>query len=133
MIGHSKNIFFDRAPLIYLVEKNEYFYQTTKEILTELVEKQNKLFTSTVTIAEFGVIPYKANKKQVIEDFEKLLGVTNFNVENITYHVAEIAYKLRAKYTFLTTPDALQLATAIQHNCNKFITNDKKLKKNIGN
>ncbi len=29
---------------------------------------------------------------------------------------------------FLRTPDALQLATAIHHNCNKFLTNDKKLK-----
>jgi len=70
----------------------------------------------------------RQEKKLNIKDFKDLLNVIKFSVENITYPVAEIAYKLRAKYIFLKTPDALQLATAIHHNCNKFLTNDKKLK-----
>ncbi len=128
MTDNSNRVFFDTAPLIYLVEKNDFFYDKCKEILVSLIQGKTEIFTSTITITEFGTVPYREKKENVIVDFEKLLKFARFNIENITYGIAEIAYKLRAKYQFLRTPDALQLATALYNNCNKFITNDKKLK-----
>ncbi len=128
MTDNFNRMFFDTAPLIYLVEKNDFFYEKCKNILALCIKNRTKIYTSTITVTEFGVIPYREGKTQVINDFEKLLTFAKFNIENITYNIAEIGYKLRAKYQFLKTPDALQLATAIYHNCNKFITNDRKLK-----
>ncbi len=43
--------------------------------------------------------------------------------------VAKRASKLRAKYTFLKGFDAIQIAIAIENNCDAFLTNDKQLKK----
>ncbi len=128
MTENFNKIFIDTAPLIYLIEKNDLFYETTKEIFATYVTNKYELYTSTITVTEFGVVPYKENRKSVITDFEKILNLANINVKDINYPTAETAYKLRAKYQFLKTPDALQLATAIYNNCNKFLTNDKKLK-----
>jgi predicted nucleic acid-binding protein len=40
--------------------------------------------------------------------------------------VAEISSDLRARYG-IRTPDAIQVATAIRHKAEKFITNDERL------
>jgi len=41
--------------------------------------------------------------------------------------IAERAAKIRAHYQY-RTPDAIQLATGVEHNATLFITNDKRLK-----
>ncbi|MCD4791852.1 MAG: PIN domain-containing protein [Bacteroidales bacterium] len=51
-----------------------------------------------------------------------------FNIEPVSIQIAKTTYKLRAKYSFLKTPDALQLASAIHNNCSIFFTNDNKIK-----
>ncbi|MCD4791854.1 MAG: hypothetical protein K8R54_01375 [Bacteroidales bacterium] len=61
-------IFFDTAPLIYLIEKNDKFYEQTKNWLAQHIKKDTKLFTSVVTIAEFGVKPYKSERLDIIKD-----------------------------------------------------------------
>ena len=43
--------------------------------------------------------------------------------------MARKAFKLRAKYDFLKSMDALQISVALEKNCDQFLTNDKKLKK----
>jgi predicted nucleic acid-binding protein len=48
---------------------------------------------------------------------------------DVTPSVAECAAELRAKYQSLRTPDAQQLAAAIEYGCSHFITNDKRLRK----
>ncbi len=128
MTDNFSRVFFDTAPLIYLVEKHDFFYEKCKKLLASFIRNKTDIYTSTITITEFGTVPYREKRENVISDFEKLLKFAKFNIENVTYSIAEIGYKLRAKYQFLRTPDALQLATAIYNNCNKFITNDKKLK-----
>lgn len=47
---------------------------------------------------------------------------------DVTSTIAENAARLRAKYN-LRTPDALHVATALQTNCNAFLTNDLGLKR----
>jgi len=46
----------------------------------------------------------------------------------INAQISETAAELRAKYSFIRTPDAIQIATAINTEADFFITNDKKLK-----
>ena len=46
----------------------------------------------------------------------------------ISEKIAESAGKLRGRYSFLKTIDAIQIATAIDVGADAFLTNDKKLK-----
>jgi len=46
---------------------------------------------------------------------------------DVTLNVAIKAAELRAKYN-LRTPDAIQIATAIEHKSDYFLTNDTQLK-----
>lgn len=47
---------------------------------------------------------------------------------SLTKEVAEYASFIRSKYQGIKAMDALQLASAIQNNCDVFLTNDKQLK-----
>jgi len=57
-----------------------------------------------------------------------LLESERFSVLPITVEIAELAADLRARYN-LRTPDALQVATALAHRCEAFLTNDARLKR----
>ena len=46
----------------------------------------------------------------------------------LTAGVCDRAARLRAKYRF-KTPDAIHLAAAIEHGCDRFLTNDVKLQR----
>lgn len=51
----------------------------------------------------------------------------NFGLYEIDEPIAIRAAELRARYG-LRTPDALQIATALTHRCDAFLTNDARLK-----
>jgi predicted nucleic acid-binding protein len=60
---------------------------------------------------------------------EVLKNSINITLTNIDATVCEKAADIRAKYTWLRTPDALQIASAILHNADVIITNDDKWKR----
>ncbi|MEA2043309.1 MAG: PIN domain-containing protein [Bacteroidota bacterium] len=124
--GFNK-VFIDTAPLVYIVENINDFADPAENKIIQL--STNSIFiTSVITYTEFCIIPERTNNQQLIKEFGELLTILNCDIKNIDITIAKATSKLRAKYQSLRTPDALQLATAIHHNCNKFLTNDKKLK-----
>ncbi|MCZ8216800.1 MAG: PIN domain-containing protein [Cyclobacteriaceae bacterium] len=123
----DSKIFFDSAPLIYLVEFNEVFYDKISLFMAESIANRKQMVTSVVSFAEFGVKPRKLGKKDVIDRFEKT--ITNlFDIQDVDLEVASIAAGLRAKYSSLRGMDALQVASAIRADADIFVTNDKRLK-----
>lgn len=123
----DSRIFFDSAPLIYLVEFNEVFYEKISLFMAESIANRQQMVTSVVSFAEFGVKPRKLGKKDVVDRFEKT--ITNlFDIQDVDLEVASIAAGLRAKYSSLRGMDALQVASAIRANVDIFVTNDKRLK-----
>ena len=127
MIEDFSKTFIDTAPFVYLLEYNKILTDKTKQVFGSL-NADTKFMTSVITYAEYSVKPKKINNQKAITEFKNLLNDIKCDIKNIDINIADITAELRAKYQFLRTPDALQLATAIHHNCNKFITNDKKLK-----
>lgn len=88
----------------------------------------NSIFvTSVLTVAEFGIKPRRLNRKDILDKFDKTVKRL-FQLKSITWDVAEISSILRAKYPSLKAIDSLQIACALKHDCNKFFTNDRKLK-----
>ena len=128
MIGSDK-IFFDTSPFIYLVENHpKYSQPVTDFIVNQIYLHESLFFTSTITLVEFYAKPKKNNDLVVIDKFKRKIREFNFTVFDLTTALAEFSGDLRAKYDFLKAFDAIQLATAVDFGCNKFFTNDKKLK-----
>lgn len=121
------NIFYDTSPFIYLIEQHEKYYDDIALFTAECKQNDDSLFTSVLTIAEFGVKPKQSDNLNSLNKFEELLAGI-FKVIPIESEIADISSGLRAKYPALKTIDALQLSSAIILNCTYFITNDKRLK-----
>ncbi len=128
MIAVGK-IFFDTAPFIYLVENHPKYGQIVNDYIMEAIGNNASLVTSILSLAEFGVIPERNNRQDLIGDFEHLIGSAAIEVLLLDRQCAIISYKLRAKYPALKSLDSLQLAAAINAGCDYFFTNDYKLKR----
>ena len=77
---------------------------------------------------EYLTIPYRDNNQTKINNFEHFIDDLNIQVFEINMDIMKIAAKLRAKYTSIKMPDAIQLATAINTKCDIFLHNDFQLR-----
>lgn len=123
------SVFFDTSPFIYLIENNSKYSSVVADFIADQSIKEILLTTSVITISEFQVNPKKLNNLKPIEDLNRLIDKLSIQVFDITIEIAELSASLRAKYNFLKGIDAFQLATALNHSCKLFISNDFKLKK----
>lgn len=125
MTGSS--IFFDTAPLIYLLENHPTFTVPVARFVTEAVRQETVFLTSVLTYSEYAVGPERLGRQHLIADLDAFLARFEVTVATVSLPSAVTAYKLRAKYAFLRGMDALQLATALELNATVFFTNDRKL------
>lgn len=125
----GSKVCIDTAPFIYFIEKHEKYLTVLKPFFTEISSGNIEAMTSTVTLLEVLVHPIRTGNKVLAEKYREILlysdGLTIFEVLN---DISEKAAELRAYYS-IKTPDAIQLATAIIHGANNFLTNDPALQK----
>jgi predicted nucleic acid-binding protein len=85
--------------------------------------------TSTVTLLELLVQPYREQKEELAQ---KIFALTSTYPQiewvPVSMNVADRAAELRARYR-LSTPDAIQLATAVVHKARRFYGNDRGLRR----
>ena len=129
VLENVRRIFLDTAPVIYFVEKNERFLNSVKTVFGLIDDGRLLAITSPITLAECLVQPYRRELTQLQKDFFDLI----VNGENtiftpIDQTATRKAAQLRASYN-LSLTDALQLAVAIDANCDAFLTNDIELKR----
>jgi predicted nucleic acid-binding protein len=80
--------------------------------------------TSTVTMLELLVHPYRAEDQDGVDAFYALLSTyPNLNWVATSLDIADQAAKLRAEHN-LKTPDAIQAATAVRSQATGLISND---------
>lgn len=84
--------------------------------------------TSTITIAEYAIVPYRENNGKLLDDFELLIDDMETDILDITRPIARKAAEIRAYYNKFKAMDALQLAAALISGCSVFLTNDKQLR-----
>ena len=88
------------------------------------IERQGRAVTSTITMTELLVHPYRKNDINRVNSIYALTSTyPNLSWVPVTLALADNAARLRAKYS-LRTPDALHLATAIAGSATGFIGND---------
>jgi len=124
-------IALDTTVFIYYIEKNQKYFTLLDAIFkrSNLKSKPIKILTSSITLIEVMVKPIRENRLDLVEQYEDiLLSSDNVFVLMLESSIAKKSAELRAKYSFLRTPDSIQLATALCGGASLFITNDRRLK-----
>lgn len=86
-----------------------------------------QVVTSTLTLAEVLVYPYKYGNRSLAQQYSNiLLHSRNLRTIPVSAEIAIEASRLRAAYR-LKTPDSIQIATARTANATAFLTNDEGL------
>ena len=127
--SHITSVLLDTSVLIYYLEGIEPYNLLVKEIFQDIVDEDIRGFLSVISITEFVAKPVGTEKVIDVEGFKQFLASLPIQVLEINYEIAERAGKLRSRYPSVPTPDALIVATALENDCNIFVTNDKRLKK----
>jgi predicted nucleic acid-binding protein len=127
MIGFDA-VFIDSVAFIYLIENDPKYFDRVSRFISREIENKNQLIISVIAISDFCVKPFRENDIVILSDFKEALEQLDIRVLDINFKIAEYASKLRAKYKFLKTADALQIASSLSSNCKRFLTNDFQLK-----
>ncbi len=127
-----KNIDFlslDTSPFIYFVEQNPLYVDLMREVFERITDGDFQSCSSVITLTEVLVQPLRQNNQTLADNYRDLLfNAANFQLFPLTAAIAERVAALRAKYD-LRTPDALQIATAMENNSDAFLCNDKDLQR----
>lgn len=128
-ISRFKRVAADSACFIYFLEDNPKFCDLAEPIF-ELAEKNRILVISSVLVLVEVLTGYRRAKdysaenefKQMLKDFPAI------EIYEVSNKLVNRIVDLRIKYG-IKTPDAIHLATAIEHKADVFVTNDRQLTK----
>ena len=123
-LGRHRRIALDTSIFIYQLEANPRYLALTDLLFSWLERAGRSAVTSTITMTELLVQPYRNADEQRVNEFYALLS-TCPNLEWIapTLEIADVAARIRAQHR-LRTPDALQAATAVHARATGLVTND---------
>jgi predicted nucleic acid-binding protein len=120
---------FDTAPIIYFVEAHPQYDALVTEVFQRVADGALTGYTSVIALTEVLVHPLRHSDAHLQQQYrDLLLNSDNFETCSVDPHIAELAADLRARYN-LRTPDALQIAAALDANCEAFLTNDAALRR----
>jgi len=123
-LRRHRRIALDTSIFVYQLEPNPKYLPFTEPIFSWLERPGSRAITSTLTMTELLVLPYRKSDEQRADDFYGLLSTyPNLDWVAPVLEIAELAARIRAAHR-LETPDALQAATAVHSLATGFITND---------
>ncbi len=123
-LRNHRNIALDTSIFIYQLQSNPRYVNLTHPIFQWLEQPGSRAVTSTITMTEILIQPYRDNEQDLIDKFKGLLFIYP-NLEWISpdLKIAGRAAEIRAHH-HLQTPDAVHAATAIDARASAFLTND---------
>ena len=123
-LRRHQRIGLDTSVFIYQLEANPHYVELTDAIFAWVEKPGHSAVTSTLTMLELLVLPYRQSSERRVDEFYGLLG-TYPHLEWIApdLEIADAAARMRVAHR-LRTPDALQAATAILAGASGMITND---------
>jgi len=125
------NIFWDTNLFIYLLEGSPSFGAVVKDLRRRMLQRNDRLFTSTVTVGEILVKPLSTGDKMLANRYRAFFAGTQITVSAFDLDAAE-AYAAIRQDRGIHPADAIQLACAAAAEIDLFITNDGRLsRKNV--
>lgn len=122
-----ENVGVDTPVFIYHLEAHEKYTALTQKIFSSMENGTWQGITSTITLMEINVHPWRVGREDVARKYEALLtNFPNLNIIDIDRDVARIAAQLRARFD-VRPPDALQVAASLTMGARGFLTNDRRL------
>ncbi len=119
----------DASALIYLVEGSTTVRKhMSRRVDAVLADPAGQLLASRVARLECRVKPLRDGNDALLEEYEAVFGADEFVLLDVTAAVLDRATELRARHGF-KTPDAIQLASAIEAGADAFVTGDAGLAK----
>lgn len=98
----------DTAPLIYFVEESPLYLPLVDKFFEAMADGDFQVVTSTVTLCEVLVHPYREGDQILAAEYFKiLLHAKNLQVIPVTARIAAEAARLRAVHG-MKAPDAIQ-------------------------
>lgn len=117
----------DTSIFIYHLEDKPTYAALTKSIFENLEGGKFQGVTSTITLMELTVLPWRTGHENVAREYEAVLvNFPNLSILDIDRDVARLAAKLRADFK-VSPADALQVAVGLQAGTKAFLTNDRQL------
>lgn len=129
ILQKHKIISLDTNCFIYMFEAGPRGKELKEDLFLPLEKGEIKAVTSVLTIAEILVKPKSLGLQEVCDDYVlTLTSYPNLEIIALNLEVAIRCAELRAKYK-MKTPDAIQIATALEGKATLFLTNDLELPK----
>ena len=120
-------LYLDANAIIYSIEGALPFRDRALIHIDSAAAKDTGvLLTSLLSRLECRVKPLRDGRTDLLAEYDAFLSATHVELIEISASIIELATGLRSRYRF-TTPDALHLATAIEHHADLFLTGDAKL------
>ena len=117
-------IYLDASIIIYTLEGNIKYLEYLRSLWTKFQSEEIEIMTSELTLTEILIQPFKSRDSLLIADYEDFLTNSSIQLISISRSILKTAAEIRATKR-IKTPDAIHAATAIQHPCTMFLTNDR--------
>ncbi len=123
-LQRHRRVALDTCIFIYQLEASPRYLPLTDHIFSWLERPGSDAVTSTISMTELLVQPYRDVNDSRVDSFYSLLS-SYPHLEWIApgLEIADLAAQIRALHR-LRTPDALQAATAVNAHATAFVTND---------
>jgi predicted nucleic acid-binding protein len=118
----------DTLPFLSYVERKPDYVEILHTFFHAVHQGKISVVTSIVTLLEILVYPFQLGNAELAYQYRDiLLNSKGLTTIPLTPEIAEGAARLRSTYHKIRTPDAIQMATAINANASFFLTNDARL------
>jgi len=124
MLRRHQRIALDTSIFIYQLQANPRYIDLTHHVFSWLERSSASAITSTITMTELLVQPFRGSDERLSNSFLSLIPpFPNLNWIAPDLEIAFLAAQIRAR-SGLRTPDALQAATAMHAGATTILAND---------
>jgi len=119
-------IYWDTMLFVYWLEDHPRCAKRVRHILSKMKERQDQLCTSSFTVGEILVGPYKMGASETTRQIREVFKAPFVEVIPYTIETADLYAGIRAQQG-VSPADSIHLACAAQARIDLFLTNDAAL------
>ncbi len=120
------SVFLDSNIVIYLIEQTPEFGPIAAKCIQSLIARAERLVVSDLVRMECRVRPLRSGDTITLSALDDYFYSDDVDVTAITPGVCNRAAAIRAQYRY-SPMDSLHLAAAVEHGCQRFLTQDMRL------